>query len=120
MINLITIELKHLRFFAHHGYYENEKMVGNEFEVNLKVLLKPEVKIITELDQSINYVKLFELVKIKMKKSAALLETLAMEIAEKIHEEFKVVKEIEISIMKLHPPIENFAGNVVIIYRKQC
>lgn len=119
MVNQITIELKNLRFFGYHGIYENEKKIGNEFEVNLKVILKPDVKVITDLDQSINYVKLFELIRTKMKKTTGLLETWAMQTAEDIHDQFNMVKEIELSIKKSHPPIENFSGSVAVSYRKQ-
>jgi len=32
---LITLHLEKLQFFAYHGLYEEEKKLGNEFELNI-------------------------------------------------------------------------------------
>ena len=34
---MITIHLHHLIFFACHGLHEEEKILGNEYEVNAEV-----------------------------------------------------------------------------------
>lgn len=117
--NLLTIELKQMKLYGHHGVYKNEDQAGGEFEINVKISIDAGKKIINELDETINYVRLFELVKERMKIPTALLETLVMEISQSIANEFKVVKEIEISIIKCNPPIENFAGKVAVTFKKQ-
>jgi dihydroneopterin aldolase len=115
----ITISLTRLRFFAYHGLYAEERKTGNEFEVNLSVSYTPDQKVITELEHSINYVTLHELIKSEMQQHRDLLETFVMELAEKIHDSFPVVKKVEISIDKLHPPIAKFSGNVGVKYTKE-
>ena len=119
MTNTITISLTKLRFFAYHGLYAEERKVGNEFEVNLHVSYTPQENVITELDHSINYVKLHELVKSEMQLHRDLLETFVMELAQKIHLGFPLVKKVEISIDKLHPPIAAFTGNVGVRFTKE-
>jgi len=47
-----------------------------------------------------------------------LLETVAMKIADEIHKEFPAVKSAELQIIKLHPPIINFMGQVAVTYNK--
>jgi dihydroneopterin aldolase len=42
-----------------------------------------------------------------------------MEIAEKIHGEFPHVRDINMRIAKLNPPIVNFIGSTSVTYRKQ-
>jgi len=37
MGELISIQLKELRFFANHGLYPEEQKIGNEFDINLTV-----------------------------------------------------------------------------------
>ena len=117
--NSITVELSRLRFFAFHGLYEEEKKTGNEFEVNIKVSFKTPGKVISKLHDTVNYVRLHTIVNEMMQHPEKLLETVAMKIAERIHEEFLFAANAEIQIVKLHPPIINFTGNVAVTYKKQ-
>jgi dihydroneopterin aldolase len=119
MAGLLTIELKNLRFFARHGLYAEEIKIGNEFEVNLSVSYLAETIVITDIAETINYVSLYELIKAVMQKPTPLLETVAMAIAEKIHQDFPQVKKISVSISKLHPPIEKFIGEVGVRYERE-
>jgi 7,8-dihydroneopterin aldolase/epimerase/oxygenase len=118
MAGTMTIELKQLRFFGHHGLYKEERKTGNEFEVNVSVSYITGPEIITELSSTINYAVLFETVRNRMKQPTDLLETLVMLIGEDIHEKFPQVKEVIVSVLKLHPPINQFTGNVGVTYRK--
>ena len=68
MVNLITIELNNLRFFAHHGLHANERKIGNEFKADLRVIFEPPHQSITAINESIDYEQLFGLVKEEMKK----------------------------------------------------
>jgi 7,8-dihydroneopterin aldolase/epimerase/oxygenase len=119
MNSLLTISLTNLRFFAYHGLYAEEKKTGNQFEINLTVSYTPTQGIITDISDTINYVSLYELLKKEMQQPRGLLETLAMEISEKIHAGFPLIKEIEISIAKTQPPIAGFVGEVGVRLSKQ-
>ncbi len=119
MAALITIELKKLRFPAYHGLYEEEKKTGNEFEISLAVAYTPLSGTITDLDDTVNYVALYQLLNSEMQKPRHLLETFAMEVAELIHLSFPRVKKLEISVIKLHPPIAGFTGHVGVSYQKE-
>jgi dihydroneopterin aldolase len=116
---LMTIELTALRFQAYHGLYPEEKVTGNEFEVELLVNYKPPEEIITTLDATVNYARLYAIIKTEMQKPRALLETLAMEITEIIHASFPQVNKIDISIKKLYPPIVQFVGHVGVRYCRE-
>jgi 7,8-dihydroneopterin aldolase/epimerase/oxygenase len=118
MSDRITIELKQLRFFAFHGLYAEEKKTGNEFEVDLGVAYSSGSGIITGLEETVNYVALYELLKKEMQQPRELLETLIMEIAGQVHASFPMIKKIEICIRKLHPPIDRFTGSVGVSYSK--
>jgi 7,8-dihydroneopterin aldolase/epimerase/oxygenase len=115
--SMIKVELKNVRFHAFHGLYEEEKKAGNDYEFNLSVNWETD-EIITSLNETVNYAKLYELVKAEMIIPRQLLETLLMELAEKIHEEFPFVKEINMSVAKLNAPIINFIGSTSVTYKK--
>ena len=114
-----NIELKGLRFFAEHGMYEEERRVGNEFEVDISVACKSPKKKITSIEQTINYVELYRILQEEFAKRRQLLETLAMDIAERIQVQFDEIQTLLITIRKLNPPITNFSGSVAITYSKE-
>ena len=114
----VTVELSHLRFFAFHGVYAEELKTGNEFEVNIKVHFSTSKELITHLHDTVNYVRVYNIVRTLMDHPEPLLETVAMKIADEIHREFPPVGSVEIQIVKLHPPIVNFTGKVAVTYHK--
>lgn len=117
MDGIMIIELKGLRFHAFHGLFPEEKETGNNFEVNLLVSFVPNCAIIRNLDSTIDYARLYELLRVEMQKPRTLLETLAMEIAELIHSLFPEVRKIDISIRKDQPPILHFTGYTGVRYQ---
>lgn len=119
MHGIMIIELKGLRFHAFHGLFPEEKKTGNDFEVNLLVGFVPKSAIMKDIDSTIDYARLYEILKAEMQNPRALLETLAMEIAELIHSLFPEIKRIDISIRKNHPPILNFDGNIGVRYQME-
>lgn len=116
---MITVSLRKLQFFAAHGVYPEEQKTGNRFEVNLHAVFDEAGTKIDELSMTVNYVRLYDIVRAKMSKPYGLLEQMAMEIGEEIHRDFTQVKKIDIEIVKLHPPIINFIGNVAVRYEKE-
>jgi dihydroneopterin aldolase len=116
---MVTIKLKQLRFFAHHGLYEEERKVSNEFIVDLEVGFESSVPVITKMNETINYIKLYELVKRHMLNTSDLIESLAMKITDDIHHLYPQVKKIAISITKKYPPVINFSGNIAVSYEKE-
>lgn len=113
---MLYIQLNNLRFFAFHGLYEEEKLIKNEFEVNIKIDYLPQTIIINELVQTIDYTAVYSIVKDIMETPTPLLETLAMKIVHEIFQKFPLAEKVEAGIKKINPPIEHFQGNVKLYY----
>ena len=111
----ISIELKGLRFFANHGWQEEETIIGNEFEVNL-VALFPAKRNITALYDTVDYGAVYAVLKKIFMETEPLLETVAQKIAYAIEANFREIYQVQISITKLTPPIPAFIGTVGITY----
>lgn len=109
---MVTIELKDLRFFAHHGVTEEERNTGNEYIVNLQVLYDVEDKEFNELEDVINYEVLFDIVRKRMMVPTLLLEKVCKSTIRKINHKFPAVHEIIMSIHKLNAPIPYLDGTV--------
>jgi dihydroneopterin aldolase len=113
---MLTIKLNDLRFYGYHGVYEEENNTGGDFDVNLIVCFEPVKVPVKHMDETIDYVQLYELVKQRMGKPTKLIETLAMEIALQIFDAFPMACEVEVGVIKLNPPIPFFRGNVSATY----
>lgn len=119
MAGHFTIELKSIRFFAEHGMYEEEKKVGNEFEVDVSIATKSPKKIIGSIEQTINYAEVYRILQEEFSQRKFLLETVAMQVADQLQKQFPEIESVRISIRKLNPPITNFSGSVGITYSKE-
>lgn len=109
---MLIIELSNLRFHAMHGLYAEEKVLGGDYEVTVIVKHNATKIPITYIEETIDYTKIYEVVKDSMDQPTPLLETIATTIIEKLFAKFSQAEEIEISIKKLHPPIIAFQGSV--------
>jgi dihydroneopterin aldolase len=116
MPNLLTISLNNVRFRAYHGLYPEERQKGNDFVVNMQVRYIPKTGTILSLEDTIDYASLFDIINTTMQKPVDLLETLVQEMAHVVHQNFPQVKEINVSVEKLNPPIDKFSGTAAVSY----
>ncbi len=114
---MFTINLHNLIFFAHHGIHEEEQLLGNTFVVNVSLAFSGH-KHITTLEQTVNYVSVYQLVKQRMMQPTHLLETIAQDIAEHIYQHDKRIISISVAIEKKNPPIKGFEGSIGVKYTK--
>jgi len=115
---MFTIHLHNLKFFSFHGVHDEERILGNEYEVNASLSFEAAEKI-TALEQTINYVSVYEIIKKRMAIPTALLETLAEDLAQKIYSIDDRIRSISVSIEKKNPPIPNMDGSVAVSCTKK-
>ena len=116
---MITIHLYNLKFYSFHGVHEEEKVLGNEYEVNAHVEFHEEQNGINSLSQTINYASIFQIIKQRMHIPTSLLETVVMDIGNAIHEQYDYVRSIRVSLKKVHPPVEGIEGSVGVTWHKE-
>jgi len=101
-----VIELKNMRFFAHHGVFSQETVVGNEFMVNLRIDADFSKACKTDnIEDTINYASVYELVKSEMLKPSRLMENAAYRILERIKASFPQIVHLEVRMAKMNPPV---------------
>lgn len=105
------ISLNNLRFYSYHGVFNEERVTGNEFEVNLTIKLPYKEEMNEDrLDYTVSYADLFSIVKKEMDRPRKLLETVAIEIVKGIQRKFPELKGGSIEIEKKRPPIPEMIG----------
>lgn len=119
MAGSLTIQLQNVRFYAAHGLYAEEAEIGNEFDVDVFITYKAPKEVVGTIEQTVDYVKVYQLIEEIMKQQQGLLETCAMLIVSRIQQQFPFVKKVAITIRKVHAPITNFAGTVGVTYSKR-
>ena len=95
---MFTIHLQKLLFYSFHGFYEEERVLGNEFEVSADVVVDAPDQV-TTLRQTVNYITIYDTIKQRMQQSTPLLETLAQELAQAIHRIDERIKSVTIKLV---------------------
>ena len=110
------IELSNMRFYAHHGVLPQEKIIGNEFIVNLT--LEADISsacVSDDVRDTINYADVFDLVKREMKQPSKILEHVAGRIMERLKEDYPAITTARVSVEKMHPPVNGEMEKAAIV-----
>lgn len=100
------ILLEDMEFFAYHGCFEEEKIIGNKFVVNLEIetdTSKSEKS--DNLLETINYQEVYDEINNVMNVSCNLLEQLAAKILDAVMNKFSAIKSAKLRVSKLNPPM---------------
>jgi dihydroneopterin aldolase len=116
---MIKVQLHQLKFNSFHGIHEEEKILGNDYVIDVSVEIHENISVITSIPETINYAEIYRIIKMRMEIPTPLLETILMEIGNEMHDRFPSVKSINISIEKMHPPIEGIEGSAIVSYHKE-
>ncbi|MBQ9677771.1 MAG: dihydroneopterin aldolase [Prevotella sp.] len=98
--------LKDVRFHAFHGVMPQERTVGADFLVSLRIgydLSKAMAS--DEVEDTLNYAEVYQLVRQEMEQPSALLEHVAGRIVRTLLERFPMVTSVDLQLMKQNPPM---------------
>lgn len=100
------IYLREVRFHAFHGVMPQERTVGADFTVSLRIGCDISRAMLTDdVTQTISYADVFSIVKKEMGIPSKLLENVAERIAGHLFEAFPCMTSLDMSITKLNPPM---------------
>lgn len=100
------IRIENMEFYAYHGHFKEEQIVGNKFLVNLQIetdMTKPAAT--DDLQDAVNYQKAYMLVKEEMLEKSHLLENIGKRILDRIFSEMGGIEKIEVKVSKMNPPV---------------
>lgn len=100
------VEIEGMRFYAYHGHFEAERVVGNEFLVDVSIETGCEAAAASDkLDDALNYQAVYDLIKREMQVKSHLLEHVAGRILNALYVEFPSVQKVKIKVSKINPPM---------------
>lgn len=115
-MEIFAIILNDLHFHSRIGLFEQERVVGNDFVVNLEVKTSATPFKEECIDSTISYAEVFGIVKKIMDDEWKLLESVVRRIAREIKNQWPEVLSVKVSAEKLAPPISGFNGSAIVVY----
>ena len=106
-MNIIgKIELEEMRFWAFHGCLESEKKKGNLFLVDFTGELDMHDAAASDnLEYTVNYADIYEIIRKEMEISSDLLEHVAGRIVQAIAEAYPEFLRFSVRVSKHNPPV---------------
>ena len=100
------IQIENMEFYAYHGHYREEQIVGNRFLVDLTLETNTfEAAKTDQLKNAVNYQKAYEIIKREMEKKSHLLEHIAGRIIDALYAEMEGIDRITVKVSKMNPPM---------------
>ncbi len=100
------IEIEGMEFYAYHGHFEAEQIVGNTFLLDISLETDCSTAAQSDnLNDALNYQSVYELIKEEMKINSSLLENVAQRILDSLHKQFPAIQKATLKISKMNPPM---------------
>lgn len=115
-----AIRLKNMTFYAHHGYYEAERELGQKFEVDIEILCDlHRAASDDDLKKTMDYRTIYSIAKNSFENyKFRLIESVAERIAAELLK-LSGIHEVRIRVRKPHVPLNGLLDHVEVeIHRK--
>jgi dihydroneopterin aldolase len=113
------IQIEGMEFYAFHGHYKEEQIVGNRFLVDLTLETEMDRPLKSDnLKDAVNYQRAYEIVKKQMEVKSFLLENIAGRILDSIFSELQGVKKATVKVSKMNPPMGGKINSVSVVMSK--
>ena len=107
------IQLEGMEFFAYHGCFKEEQLIGTKFIVNLEIEFNTSTAEQSDhLHDTLNYQEVYRLVRKEMEIRSHLLEHVGGRILASLKTAFPDAGRMEIKISKVNPPLGGKVGQV--------
>ena len=100
------IQIEGMEFFAYHGCFKEERVIGTRFLVDLAIEAETtEAEAEDDLHKTVNYQAVYKLVKAEMAIKSHLLEHVGKRILDVIFANHPEALHAKVKIMKLNPSL---------------
>jgi dihydroneopterin aldolase len=100
------IEIEGMDFFAYHGCFKEERVIGTRFTVDAWLTTDTSgAETSDNLKDTINYQAVYALIRQEMEKHSHLLEHVARRIVDALYTDFKTLAHVKIKVSKLNPAL---------------
>ncbi len=113
------IKLEGMEFFAYHGCFKEEQVIGTKFIVDLNIEADVEQAALKDdLHLAIDYLTVYQLVKKQMEIRSKLLENVGKRILDELYKQFPTIIHAEVKVSKMNPPLGGKLKSVSLITKR--
>ena len=103
---MALITINDMRFYAHHGCFDQERVIGTHFRVDLSFTTDTsKAEISDNIVDTVSYLDVYQVVKAEMITPSHLLEHVARRVGESVLADFPAVDTVNVKVSKLNPPL---------------
>jgi 7,8-dihydroneopterin aldolase/epimerase/oxygenase len=114
------IEIEGMEFYAYHGCFKEEQVVGNLFMVDLRLETDCGPASVTDqLKDAVNYQKAYQIVKHEMEIKSHLLEHVAGRVLKSLLKKLPQIHKATLKISKMNPPLGGQTNRVSVTMSMQ-
>lgn len=100
------ISIEGMEFFAYHGCFKEEQLIGTKFNVDIFLTVNTtKAELSDSLQDTVNYQEVFQLVKKEMETTSKLLEHVGNRILNGLKNKFPQIEKATLKIRKMNPPL---------------
>ena len=100
------IHLKKLRFYAFIGVGAQERLTGNDFEVDLRLQTDVSVAMKTDdVTNTVSYAEAYDEIAFVMSEPCNLVEHAAFKMAERMMKRWPQIAAVDVKLIKINPPM---------------
>lgn len=100
------ILLEEMEFFAYHGCFKEEQIIGNQFVVNIELETDTtQAEQSDDLHHTVNYQEVYNTVREQIAIKSHLLEHVGRRMVDAIMERFVAITYLKLKISKMNPPM---------------
>ncbi len=103
---MAIIAINDMRFYAHHGCFEQERAIGTHFRVDLRFDTDTaRAELSDNIADTVSYLDVYQIVKREVLQPSNLLEHVARRICDAVMLQFPGIKNVTAVVYKLNPPL---------------
>jgi len=109
------IRIEDMEFYAFHGHYREEQIVGSHFMVDVEIETDTDrAGESDDLADTLNYQTAYTIVRREMERTSNLLEHIATRILNALYDEMTGIKKATVRVSKMNPVMGGRIGRVSI------
>lgn len=117
---MCIIEIEEMEFYAYHGHYKEERIVGNRFLLDLRIETNCDKAAVSDrIHDALNYQTAYKVICEQMKQKSHLLENIAQRILDALFENLDGIKKASIKVRKMNPPMGGQIKSVSVTMSKE-
>ncbi|MEK6547222.1 MAG: dihydroneopterin aldolase [Bacteroidota bacterium] len=109
-MQVYQVGIEEVRFFAYHGLFPEERILGNWFVLTVRMAKQGQFFSFERIDETFDYGQIYTICQEVMAEPVDLLETVALQIANRLKQTFPGISRYEILVWKEQPPLGMSGG----------